>query len=187
MKRKPVKRLAKPHQDRKQNVSGRKRVESTSMRSSIGGMIDLTPDGDDDVDPTPSKPKTLRPIQQALENWKARQSNTPWWWLSFSLHGQFTHVSIVQGWSFLDGMNRAMQLGLVPYSADGVRHAVYAEELNDMAELGVDAVDCRLNKEQARLVFGQVVVMDDVELMKVKQDEVRFREAFEKLNKVEEN
>jgi hypothetical protein len=152
------KRQETPLASRKQNLSQRKKVEAQSQGGRIHGLEDVL---DDDRAGSANDHRT--PVEQALENWKARQQSTPWWWLGFAIAGKSAGVCIVQGWSFLDAVNEANRLRVsVPMAA------IRGDELSDMwtpREGGREKWANRLlSGEESKRVFGAVEETTEVGL-----------------------
>lgn len=201
--RNQAKRTAKKHVDRKQNVSGRARVAAKQQGGQIhdldndvegivspalqevidNGLVKgmgylrtnggVTEDTKDRFRQVVDK-LVLTPVEQALENWKARQVNVPWWWLSFSRQDKHCGVVIVQGWNFADAVNKSNQLGVSPLKA-----AIYGEELSDLwAPKEGDQgkwVNRLLSKVESDKVFGEVVKVTEQSLYNTGKGEVKFK------------
>lgn len=163
---------AQPHNDRKQNLSGRKWVESQGN----GGQIHALETDNDlytgaGIDP----PSVLTPVEAALNNWKTRQSMTPWWWLSYARNERSVGVVIVEGWNFLDALNNANKRKLSPLKA-----AVHGDELGDLwapREGGRERwINRLLTKAEAKEVFGELIEVTEQGLYSPgKRDEVKFK------------
>lgn len=181
------KRKQSRHDDRKKNVTGRLRV---AAKSQGGRVYDLDESVNVDSGRTNGRAvdsvdngQVLAPIEQAIQNWKSRQANVPWWWLSFSygikgkVNGpeKFRHagVVIVQGWNFVDAINQANKLKVSPLKA-----AVYGEELSDlwMPKEGEQEqwVNRLLEGKEVERVFGEVEKVTEASLYSAKKDEVKF-------------
>lgn len=171
----------RPHNDRKQNLSGRKKVGSQQN----GGRIhELETDRENDLytdaginPPFPSAdpPSVLTPVEAALNNWKTRQSMTPWWWLSYARNERSVGVVIVEGWNFLDALNNANKRKLSPLKA-----AVHGDELGDLwapREGGRERwINRLLTKAEAKEVFGELIEVTEQGLYSPgKRDEVKFK------------
>jgi hypothetical protein len=113
--------------------------------------------------------KSHTPLQQAVENWKARITNKPWWWLSYAMGERFMGVTIVQGFNFADAVNRANQLRISVPGAE-----IYGEDLGDEWKPRNNELDRLLDRAESEAVFGSVKQVIEADLYRSEVEQVNL-------------
>lgn len=161
--RKRLDAINKAIADNNAQLQSEDEIQMEHYKAAVGSRMPYTP-------PAVDKPLVLTPVEQAIANWKARQFNQPWWWLSFSYGKKNAGVVVVQGWNFLDAVNQSNKLGLSPASA-----GVYGEEMSDMWTPRVGEINRLMTQGEAKKVFEGVHRVSEVDLYRGKEGEVKFK------------